>query len=191
MSDACHTFTAALRTLLVTTPYYKVTVQDLCDAAFLSRRTFYKHFQNKDSVVRAMVNEDFIEPPTTLRTIMDVDNFKSAPRLLTERAYQNVLNNAACYKNLLTHLGKQALLDIILEENYEFSRKLFNTYDWSTDEMDYAAWCMASVTATTIVRWIKNDFDINASKLAQLYNLWVMAHWREIDFPQSILGNNT
>ena len=37
--------------------YQKITIKDLCDKAMINRNTFYLHYQNKDDLVREMVNE--------------------------------------------------------------------------------------------------------------------------------------
>lgn len=36
--------------------YQKITVKNLCDKAMINRNTFYLHFQNKDDLVREMIN---------------------------------------------------------------------------------------------------------------------------------------
>lgn len=37
--------------------YQKITVKDLCDKALINRNTFYLHYQNKDDLVREMIDE--------------------------------------------------------------------------------------------------------------------------------------
>ena len=37
--------------------YQKICVKDLCDIAMINRNTFYLHYQNKDDLVREMVDE--------------------------------------------------------------------------------------------------------------------------------------
>lgn len=37
--------------------YQKISVKDLCDIAMINRNTFYLHYQNKDDLVREMVDE--------------------------------------------------------------------------------------------------------------------------------------
>ena len=36
--------------------YQKITIKDLCDKAMINRNTFYLHYQNKDDLVREMIN---------------------------------------------------------------------------------------------------------------------------------------
>jgi AcrR family transcriptional regulator len=182
--DAAHSLVAALRTLLSEKPYGKITVQDLCDTAYLSRRTFYKHYRDKADVVRAMVHEDYIDPPIAMRGLMDLREFKSSARLLSESTFGRVFENRVCYENLLQNMGKLLLLEMILEANYHFTLSVIKDYDYPQDEMDYAAYVMGSVTAVTSIRWIEQGYQESSIRLAQLYNTWIMGHWRELGFPQ-------
>jgi AcrR family transcriptional regulator len=182
--DAVHSFVAALRKTLDDKPYNKITVQDLCDRAGLSRRTFYKHFEDKDAVARAMVHEDYIEPPLSMRSIMDLDKITSAWLLMTEQTYKTIYENRTRYLNLLANFGKLKLLEIIVDENYQFSKNVFANYDYDELEMDYAAYVMATVSAMTTIRGIEHVCDVPHTKMAQLYGTWIGAHWRELGFPR-------
>lgn len=182
--NTTHSFTSALRTMLDTKPYHKITVQDLCDTANLSRRTFYKHFSDKDAATQAMIREDYVEPSVAMRSIMVLEEFKSSSMLLTEQVYKTVLENRERYSNLLKNLGKLRLVEMICAVNHLFTTSFFDNYEYAQAEMDYASFLMATVTATTTVRWIENDFDLTPYTMAQYYNNWVMAHWRELGFPQ-------
>lgn len=37
--------------------YQKITVKDLCDKAMINRNTFYLHYENKDDLVKEIINE--------------------------------------------------------------------------------------------------------------------------------------
>lgn len=49
----------ALLRLLDDKPYARVEIKDICDAAFVSRQTFYRYFKNKDNIVRWKSKEIF------------------------------------------------------------------------------------------------------------------------------------
>ena len=49
----------ALITLLKTTPFEKITVQDILDETPVTRSTFYKHFHDKYEIVERMQDEFF------------------------------------------------------------------------------------------------------------------------------------
>lgn len=182
--NALQAFSTTLRTLLNNKPYHRITVQDLCDKANLSRRTFYKYYEDKDAVVRALIREDFVEPSLVMRSIMNLEEMESAGLLLLERTYKAVSDDKVCYRNLLANLGKLKLLEFIIEESGALSRSIYATYDYPEDEMDYVSYIMASVTATTTIRWIESDFNVSCSRMGQLFSTWMNAHWRELGFPQ-------
>ena len=48
--DARSQIECSFRELLETQPYGKITVQDICDRAKVSRKTFYTHFHDKEDV---------------------------------------------------------------------------------------------------------------------------------------------
>jgi AcrR family transcriptional regulator len=182
--DTEQTIVAALRDLLGVKPYTKITVQDLCDTAHLSRRTFYKHFTDKHAVVTAMIHADYIDPPLAMRKLIDLKKFKSSARLLSESTFKTISENRICYDNLLEHMGKLQLAEIISEANYSFTLSVIESYDYPSGDMEFAAFMMGSMTAAMTVRWIEQDYPASHTRLSQLYNDWVMAHWRELGFPQ-------
>jgi AcrR family transcriptional regulator len=182
--DAAETIVAALRDLLAVKPYTRISVQNLCESAYLSRRTFYKHFADKTAVVSAMVYEDFIGPPLAMRKSIDLKEFKSSARLLSETTYKIIFENRLCYNNLLEYMGKMQLAEIIQEVNSSFTFSVIENYDYPPEDMEFAAFMMGSLSAAMIVRWIEQGYPESHTRLSQLYNSWVLAHWRELGFPQ-------
>ena len=47
----------ALIDLLKTTPYDRISVTDVCDKALVHRTTFYKHFENKEQLLLAALED--------------------------------------------------------------------------------------------------------------------------------------
>ena len=41
--------------------YQKISVKDLCDKAMINRNTFYLHYQNKDDLVKEMINDTILK----------------------------------------------------------------------------------------------------------------------------------
>ena len=37
--------------------YQKISIKDLCDNALINRNTFYLHYENKDDLVKEIINE--------------------------------------------------------------------------------------------------------------------------------------
>jgi AcrR family transcriptional regulator len=182
--DTARTVVAALRDLLRVKPYSKITVQDLCDSAFLSRRTFYKHFADKPAVVEAMIHEDYIDPPLSMRKSIDLKEFKSSARLLSESTFKTISDNRICYDNLLEYMGKLQLAEMISKANYDFTLSVIESYDYRLGDMKFAAFMMGTMTAAMTIEWIAQGYPTSHTRLSQLYNDWVMAHWRELGFPQ-------
>ena len=61
MTETKERVIVALKDMLVTTRYPKVTVNELCLRARISRNTFYANFEDKDDVIR-LVFESSVLP---------------------------------------------------------------------------------------------------------------------------------
>ena len=53
-------FERTFRQLIMTMPYSKITVTELCRKAHLSRKTFYSTFQDKEAVLESIFVEDVV-----------------------------------------------------------------------------------------------------------------------------------
>lgn len=96
-------------TLLQTTPFQKVTVNQICTAALVSRSTFYEHFQDKYDLLGQLVNQ----------------YAKLYQELIEQRATQiinqddHVLSIPEIARTLQTHRDALNVLLNIHEENYD------------------------------------------------------------------------
>ncbi|RXZ78612.1 TetR family transcriptional regulator [Paenibacillaceae bacterium] len=57
----------AMLELLQKKPYHDITITELCDQAGLVRKTFYRHFLSKESVIVAVIDSMFEEFYTRIR----------------------------------------------------------------------------------------------------------------------------
>lgn len=60
--------------------YQKVTVKGLCEEAMINRNTFYLHYNDKDSLVKALMNEAF-------------EAIKTKTNLLSGKTYLDLINH--------------------------------------------------------------------------------------------------
>ena len=93
------------------TEYQKISIKDLCDKAMINRNTFYLHYQNKDDLVKELIN-DTIEKykgvimPLIARFFIDINN----------KDFESFASNI---KNLLIYLYDDIeLYKIILSDDY-------------------------------------------------------------------------
>ena len=91
--------------------YQKISVKDLCDKALINRNTFYLHYQNKDDLVKELINDT-------------IEKYKGIVMPLVARFFIDIANKdldsfASNIKNLLTYLYYDIeLYRIILSDDY-------------------------------------------------------------------------
>ena len=91
--------------------YQKISIKDLCDKAMINRNTFYLHYQNKDDLVKELINDT-------------IEKYKGAIMPLIARFFIDIHNKdlesfAANIKNLLIYLYDDIeLYKIILSDDY-------------------------------------------------------------------------
>ena len=104
--------------------YQKITVKDLCDKAMINRNTFYLHYENKDDLVREMINST-------------INKYKDSFLPLTAQFYFNVstrdLNSFSKNIESLLHLLHEdiELYRIILKDDLltGYFRSVEQTYE--------------------------------------------------------------
>ena len=102
----------ALIQLILKKGYDNVTIQDITDAADLSRATFYLHYKDKDELLAGSLEEMFDELMASVKDIMlrrkmelDDQNPPSLP------AFQHVADYAELYKSLLGDTGVSSVMN--------------------------------------------------------------------------------
>lgn len=93
------------------TEYQKISIKNLCDKAMINRNTFYLHYQNKDDLVKEMINET-------------IDKYKGVFIPLVAQFFLDIKNKdldgfASHIKQLLGYLFDDIeLYKIILTDDY-------------------------------------------------------------------------
>ena len=88
--------------------YQRITVKELCDRSMINRNTFYLHYENKDDLVKEMINETIYKYKNNLLAIAtkfliniknkDLEDFAKNISTLLELLYEDV----KLYKIILT-----------------------------------------------------------------------------------------
>lgn len=159
------------RTLLETTkeqPYQDISVSQLCQLSGLSRKTFYRLFENKEDVLVALIDH----------TIMEYEYFDGPSDSIGRDILNEPMNFFAfwrCHKTLLDILNetnKTALLlertvDHILREQREVRAH------FGVDQEPYAEDALLfyiSGMMSLVIRWYQSGFARPESEMADLLN---------------------
>ena len=91
--------------------YQRISIKDLCDSAMINRNTFYLHYQNKDDLVKEMINDT-------------IDKYKGVVTPLIAQFFIAINTRdldafTSHVKSLLTYIyGDSELYQIIVTDDY-------------------------------------------------------------------------
>ena len=174
------TIQQAFETLLCAEPYEKMTVSGICKEAYVSRKTFYHHFRDKEDLFLSIIVRDFEAPVRDLRRLLDVDNLKSATTLMTERALELVLQKQVFYREVFSERNHQliaAYIDMLTDLNDE----IYQATGISADEARFAARAIAAASAYSNKDWLQSGCARSVTEESRMRVQWLFARFRELD----------
>lgn len=101
MTETKERVIAALKDILVTTRYPKVTVNELCLRARISRNTFYANFEDKDDVIRLVFESSVLQPIRDLNRLLDLSDLEPLMERMNEQMYERLAAEGEFFKNLI------------------------------------------------------------------------------------------
>ena len=169
----------SLVTLLEKFPYNSVSVQSICDAADISRKTFGRYFQSKEDVVIAQINEDFAEPIRKLLSVMSFKDVENSTQLLYKRNYEAFYARRGYYLKVVDALGIMWLVQQHMDATLRLGNMPYTADKIGAEnalgenpEADFVQHFYAGVGALGLKWWIEHDFCISADELAALVAKW-------------------
>lgn len=144
MTETKERVIAALKDILVTTRYPKVTVNELCLRARISRNTFYANFEDKDDVIRLVFESSVLQPIRDLNRLLDLSDLEPLMERMNEQMYERLAAEGEFFKNLIGPIfGKDdTFLRIATQAIYQLNMELIPKTtrladDWHTDYIAY------------------------------------------------------
>lgn len=153
----------SLLELMQEKPISKITIKDICDLSEMSRSTFYLHYQDQFELLKDIENEVLEQTFKSLENIgNDFNTIESIDNFL-----EYVKSNKETFGVLLCQPDTEDFQNSILKAIAEHVQSSIpETY---TDENDKYLFAFVMHGSINILRtWIKNDFDLETSKLAYL-----------------------
>lgn len=154
---------AQLVQLLEHKSFKKISVNDICQRAMVSRSTFYLHFEDKYQLFRYCIEQEIKQMETALQE-KNVGDFI----LFTLDSF---LEKKNFYYNTLVADADQELIDIFQSSFCRF----FTAYIEGKQQAGrtipgpvsiVSAFYAGGITAST-AQWIRNNFDISKEEMAQ------------------------
>ncbi|MCH5164929.1 MAG: TetR/AcrR family transcriptional regulator C-terminal domain-containing protein [Clostridiales bacterium] len=155
--------TTALFELLEETPFAQISVTDICVKAGVARKTFYRNFESKISVVERLFDQVFFE-------FMQKYDFKtSGARKIYLYWYEYIL----CTREFTLIFFDPDLYVFITDKIREFveielSETLHNSASFDPMLSNYYLNFAAAGIASIMREWMKNDCQIPAAIMASV-----------------------
>ena len=165
-------FGDALKELLKTQPFEKVTVSSICEQANMKRTSFYYHFLDKydlvnwifDTEYEAFLKEAFsvesLEPKGVPKGVTIWDLIRST----AEYFYQN----AAFYQNIVSFTGQNSFLDHFRELLAPLLQEMLRDYHKDSTAMEFHINFQSDAILAALVRWLNDPKRVPPDTLVQL-----------------------
>lgn len=181
-------FGDALKELLKTQPFEKVTVSSICEQANMKRTSFYYHFLDKydlvnwifDTEYEAFLKEAFsvesLEPKGVPKGVTIWDLIRST----AEYFYQN----AAFYQNIVSFTGQNSFLDHFRELLAPLLQEMLRDYHKDSTAMVFHINFHSDAILAALVRWLNDPKRVPPDTLIKLLQscIRVSAEYLDTDF---------
>jgi len=148
-----------LKTMMLTTSYEKVNVEDVAKCAGVTRRTFYRHFNDKQELLAWIFEHEFLVP------MEEQERLNTIEEVLPELC-KYLSKNRSFYLKALQYKGQNSLYDYALklltpylDEQIHF---MFFSYQTKHLAYDHIAHYVVSLFKT----WLKNENSPSAEEFS-------------------------
>lgn len=160
----------ALIALMHEYSYKKISVAQICQQSGVARPTFYLHFNSKDDLLRAFFEIMFTD------FYAQVDEYltksPAADPIIGEILFKQWSDNASLAR-LVAH---EEIEPLLLNEFKLYVGRVIHRFNsvhqlpiQGSQLVPYVVDFIAGASFMVIMRWIKDDFPINAKEMGRLY----------------------
>lgn len=164
--------------------YDKITVNELCKRAGVSRNAFYANFEDKEDVITYIFREDVIQPIRDLNRLLTNNDLDPMMELINERMYERLAGNGEFYRNLVGPMRghDDAFPRVVMHVIYDLNMHLIPSVSTLTDPLkaDYVSYFFASSQAMLMQKWVSDGFPMTPHELSTLYSSITASFWRSI-----------
>ena len=158
--------------LVMEKDFITIKVIEICDAADVSRKTFYKYFKDKNDIVEKILIKDVVIPMQKLRELYINRSLPSG--LILEWQYEQFYNDRKFYKRISAFTGQNSFYEFVLKYSSEIISRKLEPLHIPTIEREYMTYFYASSHAMLLVKWIKEGMVIPPNQIASYYERWTL-----------------
>lgn len=181
----------AMINLLEEKMYTRISVQNLIKEANIGRQTFYNHYQTKDDLLKAMIEEE--------KTYFKTAIIKNRKNWMSEDSLINLIAELEPHsKNILILLDVKPELPFNSKNLYEemiivlreWTQFLRNDLNISHKDTEFASYIHAHTALKFITYSLKNKFDIDNCKLIHTLFLASISYFNDDNSKSDSLSIN-
>lgn len=159
----------ALLDLLETEPFDKISVRQIVDAAGVGYNTFFRHYSDKEAVLRDIAAEEINHLVSLSVPVLDSKDTLSA--CFTVCNY--VAENRKLWKTLLTGGASGALREEFVRLARKVAESRYNGKDWLP--IDIAVILTTSSTFELLAWWLGEKDPLPVDEIALIYQRVIMS----------------
>ena len=175
MSDVIDAIEKSFKNEIALKPFRSVTVKDICEGAFISRRTFYANFVDKRAVVAYLIRRDAIEPMSRALELLSAEETLGIAPAILESFYGGIYDNADFYSALVKPMCgvdptfelvvARALRKVVEEGLLRHCPSGITAND--KKQLHFGAYYHAAAQAIVVEKWIYDNFDPPVQQMAE------------------------
>lgn len=160
--------------------YDSVSVEQVCQEASVSRRTFYRYFEDKQAALRAVLEADLIKPVHDIHELIDSDSLKSSSTIIYGRALRKVYEKRGFYGKVLTR-SEPALLNLYIDMVVQVNRGSHGMAAVPEPEAEFASYVVAASSTYAIAKWLDEGCRTPVEEQTRMCLRWIYGRFRELD----------
>lgn len=165
--------------LVMEKDFTKLTVAEICETAQVSRKTFYKYFQDKNDIVEQILIKDIIAPMEKLRELYI--NMDLPSGMILEWQYQQFYKERKFYERISAFTGQNSFYEFVLKHSSEIISNKLKPLELSDLEREYMTYFYASSHTMLLVKWMKDGMLIPPKLMASYYERWTLPIFQTYD----------
>lgn len=170
----------AFEECVVEASYDKTSIDSICAKAHISRRTFYRYFQSKQSVFETIIDTYLLDPIFDIYDLTFAAQLGIPTSMSYNRSMMAILNKKEFFKKTLDkeHLE---LVSYYFQRLLSLHEESFDSPDLSAAERSFAAYSTTCASIGSILHWLECDCDISPEQFAKYGLRWIFARPREME----------
>lgn len=170
----------AFQALVARSSYGAVSVEQICQEASVSRRTFYRYFEDKLSALKAVLEADLIKPVHDIHDLIDSDSLKSSPTIIYGRALRKVYEKRDFYGKVFTR-SEPALLSLYMDMVVRINKDSQGMAEVPEREAEFASYVIAAASTYALAKWLDEGCRVPVEEQTRMCLRWIYGRFRELD----------